>query len=201
MPSVLTLGDDRPLTPLGWSTSEPEFPEPGTVESERPLTSARLIDLLAMCARPAVRGYGGEVVARAGASDLTALARHPPGPCEISVVLCSPSAHMSPCRVGWRVDTGWFVRLGGRAGRTVGGVRYRAAEDPVDALLPTPARVAAWLLALTRGEPGGRELAPPPVVEEATISAVAARLHSYVPAAADGYACWTHARLAPLCGR
>ena len=158
------------------------------------LTVEGLIDELRMCARPAVRGYGDEVVVRAALLGLAAVVVRPPGPCELRLELTRRGADPTVFRVGWGIDTGWFRTVPGPGEATPDAIRYRRGETAVDRLLPDPARVAEWCVSLGRG-PAGTTNVLPPAVGHTTGSSVAALLHSYMGAITDPYACWTHRRL------
>lgn len=155
-----------------------------------------LLDRLALCARPAVRGYGDEVVRRARMLGLTVLKGPSPEPGRIALVLPQPPVGWS---IGWRMDSGWFARPV-TTSAPAGPVLYRAGVDAPDRLLPVPAQVAAWLLGLATGAPLPAETADAaPAVDGTQAELLLARLHTYFPAPADFYRCWTHRPLVPLC--
>lgn len=158
------------------------------------LTGEGLIDELRMCARPAVRGYGDEVVVRAGLLGLTVVVAHPPGPCEVRLKLRRPANDPTLVQVGWRVDTGWFYLVPGPDEATSGNIRYRRGTNQLDRLIPDPARVADWCASLSRSA-ADTTVTLPPLVGHATRSTTVALLHSYMRAVTDPYACWTHRRL------
>jgi hypothetical protein len=127
-----------------------------------------------MCARPAVRGYGEEVVARADRLGLTAVLLHPPGPCELRLDLTSTAIRTT---VGWRVDTGWFRRVPGAGDATAADIHYRDGVDLLDRLVPRPSRVADWLASSGHAQEDGVRPAVA-VVGHTTTSAVLTLLHS-----------------------
>lgn len=155
-----------------------------------------LLDRLALCARPAVRGYSDEVVRRARMLGLTVLKDASPGPGRIALVLPQPARGWS---IGWRMDSGWFATPIDTSASPVERVIYRADVNPPDRLLPVPAQVAAWLLGLATRAPLPPEIADAaPAVDGTQAELLLARLHTYFPAPADFYRCWTHRPLAPL---
>jgi hypothetical protein len=171
--------------------AEPALGVVKTVSDRVSLTTSRLIDELAMCARPAVRGYGEDVVARMRPNG-GAVVAHPPAPCEIRVILAGVDSVVG---VGWRIETGWFAAVRSTVGERSVDIRYRPGSDLIDRILPRVSRVAHWLGELSANGSASTPSRPPVRMDAAVASDIVARLHRCFPAPSDSYACWTHGRL------